>query len=347
MLIDWNTDAVILALLGGSLISLATILNLLFMGRVTGISGMVFTVVKLNTREGLFWKISFLLGLVSAVLFFKNFVGDAIWNIKIFDGKEAELGITMNEWIIGSLLVGIGTQWGNGCTSGHAVCGIPRLSPRSIIATLIFMFFGVVTATLKQNKPFQREEFILEPKMFEIIVKVSQLIFITLYGVYFFAVFIYSISSRPIKNKFEPVFSFIIGNVFGSGLVLAGMCRRTKILGFLALKDGWDPSLLFVMGAAVGINLIAFNIVLREPKPLMIEKWSVPTRKDIDVGVIVGPALFGVGWGITGMCPGPAVTNLVLLPQAILMVIFIGIGQVTIRAILDAYPPAADKVHKG
>mmetsp|Transcript_176 Transcript_176/g.149 ORF Transcript_176/g.149 Transcript_176/m.149 type:complete len:146 (-) Transcript_176:29-466(-) len=115
------------------------------------------------------------------------------------------------------------------------------------------------------------------------------------------------------------------------------MCRRTKILAFLTLADGWDPSLIFVMATAVGINFIVFHFVLKQEKPLCNEKFGIPSNKKIDYGIIFGPSLFGIGWGLTGFCPGPAMANLVLLPQAALELLFIIIGQICTDFALKKY----------
>ncbi len=102
------------------------------------------------------------------------------------------------------------------------------------------------------------------------------------------------------------------GLLFGVGLALSGMTDTAKVLGFLDLFGHWDPDLLFVMGAAVCVTLVSFRFVLRG-KPLLAQAFDLPTRKDIDVHLLTGAALFGVGWGLFGYCPGPALSALVYL----------------------------------
>lgn len=107
---------------------------------------------------------------------------------------------------------------------------------------------------------------------------------------------------------------FAIGLVFGLGLVIAGMSDPAKVLNFLDLAaiqtDGWDPSLAFVMAGAIIVTFIGFKLVLRRPQPIFGGKFHLPTATDIDARIIVGPAIFGVGWGLAGFCPGPAFTAL-------------------------------------
>jgi uncharacterized membrane protein YedE/YeeE len=99
----------------------------------------------------------------------------------------------------------------------------------------------------------------------------------------------------------------LAGLVFGVGLALSGMTHASKVLGFLDLVGAWDPSLLFVLGGAVGVTAIAFRFVLRRPAPLFEQSFQVPTAQDIDRRLVAGAVIFGVGWGISGYCPGPGI----------------------------------------
>ena len=113
-------------------------------------------------------------------------------------------------------------------------------------------------------------------------------------------------------NKFKQFFGpFLGGVIFAVGLSLSGMTNPKKISGFLNLFGNWDPSLLFVMGGALLINIILTKFILIKESPLFTEQFHIPTRKDIDTKLITGALIFGVGWGISGLCPGPAITALV------------------------------------
>lgn len=98
------------------------------------------------------------------------------------------------------------------------------------------------------------------------------------------------------------------GLLFGLGLTVSGMTRPSKVLGFLDLFGDWDPSLLFVMGGAVGVYSLGYR--LRRPKPLAADAYALPSGGAIDGRLLLGAALFGVGWGLSGYCPGPAVVSL-------------------------------------
>lgn len=106
--------------------------------------------------------------------------------------------------------------------------------------------------------------------------------------------------------------AIISGIIFGLGLGLSQMIDRQRVLGFLDLAGTWDPTLLFVLLSAVGVTLIAFRFVLHRHKPVFAPTFSLPSRKDIDGRLIAGAAIFGVGWGISGYCPGPGITALVI-----------------------------------
>jgi uncharacterized protein len=100
------------------------------------------------------------------------------------------------------------------------------------------------------------------------------------------------------------------GLLFGLGLALSGMTHASKVLGFLDMAGDWDPSLLLVLGGAVGVAVVAFRFVLRRPVPVLEPAFRLPSAKDIDGPLVVGAAIFGIGWGISGYCPGPAVASL-------------------------------------
>ncbi|MCB8839909.1 DUF6691 family protein [Aurantimonas sp. VKM B-3413] len=100
------------------------------------------------------------------------------------------------------------------------------------------------------------------------------------------------------------------GLLFGVGLVIAGMSDPAKVINFLDVFGTWDPSLAFVMGGAAITTFIGYRLVWRSKKPLLLADFQVPRRSDIDRDLLSGAAIFGIGWGIGGFCPGPAWTAL-------------------------------------
>ena len=108
----------------------------------------------------------------------------------------------------------------------------------------------------------------------------------------------------------ESIASLAAGLVFGWGLALGGMTNPNKVLGFLDVTGAWDPSLLLVLAGAVAVAFVGFRIVLRRPQSLFGQQFQLPLRQAIDLPLVTGAAIFGVGWGISGYCPGPAIALL-------------------------------------
>jgi uncharacterized protein len=101
-----------------------------------------------------------------------------------------------------------------------------------------------------------------------------------------------------------------VGLLFGVGLLVSSMANPAKVLGFLDLAGRWDPSLVFVMAGAIGVGLFGFSIAGRRTMSLIGQPMQLPSRRDIDPALVMGSLTFGVGWGIAGFCPGPAVVGL-------------------------------------
>jgi hypothetical protein len=116
------------------------------------------------------------------------------------------------------------------------------------------------------------------------------------------------------KGAASVLVQFALGLTFGLGLVIAGMSDPAKVLSFLDVAaiptGGWDPSLAFVMIGAIGVTFVGFKLALRRAKPVLGDAFHLPTATSIDSRIVVGPAIFGVGWGLAGLCPGPAFTAL-------------------------------------
>ncbi|HEY9605727.1 MAG TPA: DUF6691 family protein [Allocoleopsis sp.] len=130
----------------------------------------------------------------------------------------------------------------------------------------------------------------------------------------------------------ENFLALLAGLLFGLGLGLSQMIDRDRVLGFLDVSGVWDPTLLFVLGGAVTVTVIAFRFVLRRPYPVFANQFYLPMKKDIDKLLVIGAAIFGVGWGIAGYCPGPGITALVLgVWNPVLFVVALIVGSLTYR----------------
>ncbi|XDZ66935.1 DUF6691 family protein [Alphaproteobacteria bacterium LSUCC0684] len=108
--------------------------------------------------------------------------------------------------------------------------------------------------------------------------------------------------------------SLITGILFGVGLALGGMLDPSKVIGFLDIFGLWDPSLAFVMGGGVIVSGIGYRLAMRRSKPLFTDAFQLPTSNMIDRPLVIGAVLFGIGWGVSGLCPGPALASALLNP---------------------------------
>lgn len=139
---------------------------------------------------------------------------------------------------------------------------------------------------------------------------------------------------------------FLAGLAFGLGLVISGMTSPARVMGFLDVTGAWDPSLAFVMGGAVLTATPIFFLARRRQRPVLGETFDVPATTRVDGRLLGGAATFGIGWGLTGICPGPALVDLAVAPLAIIGFVAAMIAGVlfsarVLRPFLDAtHPPS-------
>lgn len=104
--------------------------------------------------------------------------------------------------------------------------------------------------------------------------------------------------------------SYLAGLVFSLGLAVSGMTDPARVVGFLDIAGDWDPTLMFVLGGAVVTTYLGYRWVLKQPAPLLAGRFQLPSKQDLDAKLLGGATLFGVGWGLSGYCPGPAIASL-------------------------------------
>ena len=107
----------------------------------------------------------------------------------------------------------------------------------------------------------------------------------------------------------RAIVAFICGLVFGAGLIVSQMSNPAKVFGFLDITGNWDPSLALVMGSAVVVFGVLYRLALRQGTPLLASRFTVPEKDRLDAPLMVGALVFGVGWGLSGFCPGPAIVS--------------------------------------
>ena len=130
------------------------------------------------------------------------------------------------------------------------------------------------------------------------------------------------------------ILALLAGLLFGFGLIISGMADPAKVLNFLDIAGTWDPSLAFVMGGAIAVTLPGYALLRRREKPVYAPAFRFPTRSDIDAPLIGGATAFGLGWGLSGFCPGPALTSLFIGSSGVLVFVpamLIGMGLARAR----------------
>jgi len=121
----------------------------------------------------------------------------------------------------------------------------------------------------------------------------------------------------------------LAGMMFGVGLILSGMSDPSKVIGFLDITGNWDPSLAFVLGGAVAVGLLVFPFAIKRQQSLLGEVMHLPTSTQIDRRLVIGSITFGVGWGLAGYCPGPALASLAyggFKPLIFFIAMLVGMG---------------------
>lgn len=309
--ISANLPAYAPSILGGLSIGLLAVAQLAIGGRVLGISGAVRGIVSapLAMDRNQVFRYLFVCGLLAGGILLPYLPGGA---------TATAASLSASRVATAGLLVGVGTSLSNGCTSGHGICGMSRLSARSILSTCIFMLFGALAVSLLSGA-----QSVGLPAGF-IVPAVDQALTKLATGVFYSTVAFLGAVTAAIKASasdggksvpaLENVANFGTGVLFALGLAVSGMLDAGKVIGFLSILSGtWDASLAFVMGGALCVSLPLYQLVLSKfgmRQPLACDAFNLPSTKEITTSLVTGSAIFGVGWGLAGVCPGPALANL-------------------------------------
>jgi len=139
--------------------------------------------------------------------------------------------------------------------------------------------------------------------------------------------------SNLIVRLLPPLVS---GGLFGAGLAIGGMTDPARVRGFLDVFGHWDPTLIFVMVGALAVMAVAWRVRLRLSRPLFAERFALPDRSDLEPRLVIGAALFGMGWGVAGLCPGPGVAALALYPLDVLPFVVAMLAGMAVHRLLPA-----------
>jgi uncharacterized membrane protein YedE/YeeE len=298
-------------------------------GRTTGISSIFNSLVSCGHDSSFRWKFGFFCGLITGTYgIFMIFghtlsIGNVI--INLFDPQEtAQQGLSTLGFALSGLLVGFGSKLGKGCVTEHAICGIPRLSLSSFISVLMLLSTGILTATLRTYYPLMLSDLTLGKEAIEQYKTIADFLYVLLL-IYF--AYDLNVNSLLFREKLETLACLFIGLVFGLGLSISGTSRRTQVLDFfnLASTDGWNPTLLITILTAIGVNVVTFNLILKQ-KPMFAASFEIPNNP-INWKTIIGPAIYGTGWGLTGLSTGSAMVNVLLLMKMLAYLPFMAAGQ--------------------
>lgn len=136
--------------------------------------------------------------------------------------------------------------------------------------------------------------------------------------------------------------AFVLGLLFAIGLGVGGMTQPAKVIGFLDVSGRWDATLAFVLGGAVSVTVVLFPLVLKRVRPVLAERFVLPVKRRIDLPLVLGAALFGVGWGLSGYCPGPALVSLATGSRPLFVFVgFMACGLYVGRRLLRAIEPVS------
>ncbi|GBG70408.1 hypothetical protein CBR_g6536 [Chara braunii] len=285
------------SLIGGILLGICVYYLAAYNGKVTGISGIVSSFINLD--EDYVWRGIFLIGMIGtgAVAFWTGLV--QFENFK--DGEK------WGHYALAGVLVGFGTKMGMGCTSGHMLCGLSRLSVRSLVATMSFFSTAVLVASY-----FERGNDLPTSVRIPSATEALPLFAVPVAFIVAFETLrlLHSRNALPAHLAFL-VTALLGGIAFSLGLILSGMVLQSKVLGFLDPFKHWDPSLLMVVVGGLLPNVVLYRATIcKMTAPLFANKFAIPRKTEIEWKLMAGGVLFGLGWGYLGLCPGPALVNL-------------------------------------
>ncbi|GAB5356426.1 hypothetical protein AAMO2058_000288800 [Amorphochlora amoebiformis] len=285
-----------MASVGGAMLGISTSAYLALIGRVTGMSGSLrqtyLQITAQKTPDPI--HIVYVGGLM---------LGSSAMGYILPNAFEAG-GFNPVLMAVSGLLVGVGTTVGHGCTSGHGLCGLARFSTRSLYA--VTTFFG--TAIIISSS--------LSSSLVELKTPSPELGGASNMGIATLALgsSLVAYGAYQLQDNIASLSAIFCASLFSAGLVISGMVRATKVhafLDFTGIPTGvWDPSLALVFFSGLGINLILFPILRKSYAPVVASKWDLPTSTNFSWDLIYGGALFGVGWALGGICPGPGMVGI-------------------------------------
>ena len=312
-------------IIGGSILSLASCLNLLFKGNINGISYYFWNCLKFKDFE---LNICFILGLICCSSFCRQIYPES--NDIAFDinTEMYSKGLSIIGFAISGFFIGFGTKMSNNCVLGHCILELPFLTKRSIFASISLIGCSIIIATFRSYFPFLEKDF-FDKILFNIDLGIipfccflGSLIILGIYLIIYI--------SKKDWNKIKDLcYFFFIGIVFSYGFLQSGLIKRNMIIDFLTININWNPKMAFVLAVAIGLNFLLFKLIIKQfQNPILSNRFDIPSGKSYDLKLIIGAGILGLGWGFGGICPGTGIiASCVFIPQALIFVFFMALGQ--------------------
>lgn len=289
------------------------------MGASGIVSSVLLSPIKTMKDPSQHWKLVFLASFLSTAAFIFGPKYD------LLQPNANSRSLSTAAYALAGLFVGFGTKLSNGCTSGHGICGLARFSKRSLAAVATFMTTGMLTAVLTAS------DSILSPYLSLLWTGDASAERFPGHGIYLSLASLAAAAMAPYfhrgceskddRAKLMP--SALAGSLFAAGLYVSTMVVQSKVFGFLQInhlsRGTWDPTLAAVMGGGLVMSMLGYQFVegyglpssTKLKKPVCMSddcRFGIPTNTVIDWQLLLGAACFGIGWGIAGACPGPAVS---------------------------------------
>mmetsp|Transcript_1583 Transcript_1583/g.4284 ORF Transcript_1583/g.4284 Transcript_1583/m.4284 type:complete len:360 (+) Transcript_1583:91-1170(+) len=308
-------------IIGGTLIGGSAGILMVMNGDIMGISGILSRSLG-EPKESIQdpqrqWRWVFIASFATAVNIYVNFLSPAALHDERATHDDVPIPSIIGH-LIGGFLVGVGTKIGNGCTTGHGICGMGRLSPRSLASVVTFTGSSIITTYMLS--PVRSWSAMTEFLRRDSLPVVSPLASALVMGALTLIAMARPVQKVEEEDSRKSWGAALSGMVFAAGLAVSGMTKKSKVHDFLCFSSvvtgKFDPTLVAVLGSGIVSSWASYQFIsgyssfpscaYESPTALPKgSKFGIPTSRVIDSRLIVGAMTFGIGWGVTGICPGP------------------------------------------
>lgn len=312
---------ILLALLGGAIMGVVASLNFYLYGKLIGLSSIIRGVFTCNSNNCK-WQLPFFTGILDFVIILSHTKGYfRVGDHKYYTYLDGE-GVFVNYisfigMIIAGFLMGFGAGLSGGCTSDHSISGVPRCTKRSLFGMAVFIGVAMLASSLRYHLDIGNHHSYHYSHDFHDVWVFAGLIAVIVLDV-FTVIYIIRGCRREGENKWQAVNSLLLGLLFGIGLMFSGTLRPTVISSFITLNKFWNPQLAFVFLGIFLVNFFVYRYVIKKERPVYGESLDVPEDTGITARLVIGSILFGFGWAMGLMAPGPACANFLIHPELML-----------------------------